>query len=262
MQRNPLWAAASKALAVVAVTLTIVLVLAPGLWAASKYKTLYKFKGGAHGSQPYAGLIFDQAGNLYGTTFYGGAHGLGTVFELIPNGDGTWKEHVLYSFKGTPDGYSPDSHLTFDAAGNLYGMTWDGGDHGGYTGTVFRLSPNGDGSWKETVIHSFGGYGDGVEAHGGVTFDSAGNLYGTTKLGGAYGWGAAFQLTPNGDGTWTENVICSFQGNGDAVYSVAGLIFDQAGNLYGASSEGGVYNGGTVFELSPNGDGTYGKRTP
>jgi uncharacterized repeat protein (TIGR03803 family) len=259
MQRNPFWAAASKALAAAAVTLSIVLALAPGTWAASKYKPLYKFTGGADGSQPYTGLIFDQAGNLYGTTEFGGAYGLGTVFELTPNGDGTWKEHVLYSFQGTPDGYSPDSHLTFDAAGNLYGMTWNGGIYGAYMGTVFQLSPNGDGSWKETVIHSFGG-GDGIEVHGGVIFDSAGNLYGTAKLGGAYGWGTAFQLTPNGDGTWTENVIYSFRGGDDkidAVYPITGLVFDQAGSLYGASTDGGVYNDGTVFEISPNGQETW-----
>ena len=120
-----------------------------GSWTES---VLHSFNGN-DGYHPPAGLIFDAAGNLYGTTYYGGAHDTGTVFELTPNGDGSWTESVLHSFNGS-DGSGLFAGLTFDAAGNLYGTTsWGGGF--GY-GTVFELTPNGDGSWTESVIHSFG----------------------------------------------------------------------------------------------------------
>lgn len=236
----------------------VALVLAANVWAVT-YKTIYKFTGKADGNAPYAGLIRDRAGNLYGTTFYGGSTGWGTVFELTPNADSTWTETVLYSFKGTPDGQYPDSILTFDRAGNLYGMTWDGGVNGSYNGAVFELSQKSDGSWREKIIHSFLiGVSDCGEPHGGVIFDSAGNLYGTAKLGGANGWGGVFKLSPNSDGSWTEQVIYSFGAYpADAIYPVTGLVFDQAGNLYGTSVEGGTYNDGTVFKLAPNGNGTW-----
>jgi len=239
--------------------LTAPLVLKSNTEAQVTYKTLHAFKStGSGGAQPYAGLIFDQEGNLYGTTFYGGAYGLGSVFRLTANGN-RWKESVLYSFKGIPDGVSPDSRLIFDTAGNLYGTTWYGGTYGYYgTGTVFRLTPQGDGTWTESVIHSFNcGSGDGCEPHDGLVQDSEGNMYGATRLGGANAWGAVFQLTPNDDGTWTESVIYSFQPANDAIYPVCDLVFDQAGNLYGTSTEGGVYDDGAVFELTPNGDGTW-----
>jgi uncharacterized repeat protein (TIGR03803 family) len=144
--------AASAALMIVIV---ITLVLAPAAGAASKYKTLYKFTGGADGSQPSGGLIFDQAGNLYGTTGYGGgALNSGTVFKLAPNADGSWTESVLHSFKGS-DGAVPAAGLIFDAAGSLYGTTAYGGSSG--HGTVFKLTPSADGSWTESVLHSFNG---------------------------------------------------------------------------------------------------------
>ncbi len=227
---------------------------------AADYKTLHKFKQtGVRGSYPFGGLTFDAAGNLYGTTEHGGAYGYGTVFELTPNGDGSWTKHVLYSFRHS-DGHYPTSGLIFDAAGNLYGTTnrggsGSGGQGGDRCGTVFKLTPNGDGSWTESVLHSFNG-SDGRYPYGGLTFDAAGNLYGTTPLGGAFERGTGFELTPNGDGSWTESVLHSFNGS-DGAYPYAGLTFDAAGNLYGSTADGGSGAWGTVFELTPNGDGAW-----
>ena len=233
--------------------IVITLVLAPAAGAASKYKTLYKFTGGADGSQPSGGLIFDQAGNLYGTTGYGGgALNSGTVFKLARNADGSWTESVLHSFNGS-DGSVPAAGLIFDAAGNLYGTTEGGGSSGG--GTVFKLAPNQDGSWTESVLHSFN-HSDGHWPLAGLIFDGAGNLYGTTEQGGAHNLGTVFRLAPNADGSWTESVLHSFNGN-DGYVITAGLIFDGAGNLYGTTANGGSSGHGTVFKLTPSADGSW-----
>src|ERR1700678_487963 len=143
---------------------------------------------GAYGSQPFGGLIADSAGNLYGTTVEGGEYdkGLtgdrgGTVFELSPREGGGWTETVLHSFGNGADGSNPQGSLVFDAAGNLYGTTYSGGSPYAFGGTVFELSPTGDGHWNETVLHSFSGGGiDGLNpSSGSLIFDAAGNLYGT-----------------------------------------------------------------------------------
>ena len=138
MQSNKFWAAVSKTLAALAVTLILVLMLAP-VAGAGKFKTLYKFKGGADGAYLGAGLIFDPAGNLYSTTNLGGAYGYGTVFQLTPNGDGSWTESVLHSFNGA-DGSTPlSASLIFDQSGRLYGTTNQGGAYG--YGTVYQITP-------------------------------------------------------------------------------------------------------------------------
>jgi uncharacterized repeat protein (TIGR03803 family) len=238
----------------------LTLVLGSSAWA-TEHKTLHKFKlTGGGGSVPYGGVILDAASNLYGTTRDGGAYGVGTVFELRPNGDGSWTESVLHSFNGS-DGANPVAGLIFDAAGSLYGTTQYGGSVSACgtqgCGTVFELTPNGDGSWTERVLHSFEGR-DGAGPFAGLIFDAAGNLYGTTKYGGAHPWGTVFELTPNGDGSWTESVLHSFKAY-DGAYPVAGLTFDTAGNLYGTTLGGGANGKGTVFELTPNGDGSWGE---
>ena len=183
-------------------------------------------------------------------------HGYGTVFELTPNGDGSWTESVLHSFYYS-DGFGPEVGLIFDAAGNLYGTTLGGGAL--QRGTVFKLTPNGDGSWTESVLHSFNG-SDGNWPRG-LIFDAAGNLYGTTYLGGARNVGTVFEFTPNGDGSWTKTVLHSFRGGSDGANPMAGLIFDAAGNLYGTTIWGGggvCPNGcGTVFKLRPTLSGTW-----
>ena len=220
------------------------------------------------GAVPFSRLIFDQAGNLYGTTLEGGLSsactgGCGTAFELTPNSGGTWTESVLYSFcslKNCRDGAFPFvGGLVFDPAGNLYGTTEFSGDESG-GGVVFELSPNGDGSWKESVLHAFCSLKnchDGANPLDTLIFDKAGNLYGTAEGGGA-GAGVVFELSPIGDGRWKEKVLHSFAGRNGAV-PYAGLIFDQAGNLYGTTFEGGVPGGGVVFKLTPHATGAWGE---
>jgi uncharacterized repeat protein (TIGR03803 family) len=161
----------------------------------------YSFKDdGTDGSQPNAGLIVDEAGNLYGTTYFGGFHGNGTVFELTPTRDGGWEETLLHNFSGK-DGAGPDANLVLDAVGNLYGTTLYGGSgpcsYNGLDGcgTVFELTPKAGGGWKEKVLHSFNG-NDGYEPSSSLIFDRAGNLYGTTFVGGSYGAGTVFEITP------------------------------------------------------------------
>jgi uncharacterized repeat protein (TIGR03803 family) len=201
------------------------------------------------GSHSQAGLIFDTAGNLYGTTEAGGAYRCGTVFKLTPNTDGRWTETVLHSFKGS-DGRSPYASLIFDTAGNLYGTTYKGGAHG--LGTVFKITPGANGTWAETVLHSFGAGGDGYYPYASLIFDAVGNLYGTTSWGGSNGnYGVVFQLVPGVGGKWKEKVLHSFGASGDGVYPYAGLIFDADGNLYGTTSQGGADNSGTVFKITP-----------
>jgi len=161
------------------------------------------------------------------------------------------QETVLYNFTGGSDGGYPQSSLTFDAAGNLYGTTSAGGL--GY-GTVFELSPNGNGGWNETVLYSFTGGADGATpAHSDVIFDSVGNLYGTAYSGGANGYGVVFELSPAG-ASWTETVLYSFANTPDGANPVNSLIMDPAGNLFGRTLYGGGGNG-IVFKLSPSGGG-------
>jgi len=218
-----------------------------------KYKTLYGFTGSKDGSGPGAGLTFDATGNLYGTTENGGAYGDGVVFELTPTSGGGWEETVLHSFSGS-DGSAPASaSLIFDSAGNLYGTTHAGGTYG--SGTVFELTSNGDGTWQESVLYSFNGT-SGSAPIAGLIFDAAGNLFGTTSAGGTYNSGTVFQLTSSGNGSWNESVLYSFTGGADGSEPTAGLIFDASGNLYGATLVGGTGNG-TIFELSQNNDGGW-----
>jgi uncharacterized repeat protein (TIGR03803 family) len=221
-----------------------------GTWTE---KVLHSFiNDGTDGNEPYAGLIFDAAGNLYGTTLGGGTAFIGTVFELTPAGGGTWTEKVLHSFVGGTDGTAPFGSLIFDAAGNLYGTTSEGGPSN--AGTVFELTPAGGGTWTEQVLHTFGSSTDGIDPVAGLIFDGTGNLYGTTSRGGTYNLGTAFELTPAGGGTWTERVTHSFGNGTDGANPQAGLIFDGVGNLYGTTFAGGSFGGGTVFRLNAQGE--------
>ncbi len=219
------------------------------------YVLLYSFKGGSDGNYPEGGLIFDAAGNLYGTTEAGGgASGgnAGTVFELKHNANGTWTEKVLYAFTGAPDGVNPVGALAFDKSGNLYGATASGGDlscGGGYgCGEVFELMNSG-GVWTKTALHEFTDTPDGHAPQAGVTFDSAGNLFGTTINGGSDGTGALFELTPVSGG-WRATVIHSFTNGADGGYPATPVIFDSNGNLFGTAQFGGTYTWGAAFEFS------------
>ncbi len=232
--------------------------------AAQEEEVLYSFiPDGQGGAVPTGSLVFDAAGNLYGATLQYGAHAYGTVFELTPKVGGGRAEKVLYNFSGV-DGWRPNGGLIFDAAGNLYGTTRQGGSGLCYDnnriptgcGTIFELSPQSGGTWALTTLHNFQNNGtDGVGPQAGLIFDHAGNLYGTTYEGGTacytVGCGTVFELSPASGGGWTEKILHSFSGkNGAAPYD--SLIFDSAGNLYGTTLGGGDYRAGTVFELMPN----------
>jgi uncharacterized repeat protein (TIGR03803 family) len=226
----------------------------------STTKVLHSFELFPFGQNPYSNLITDSAGNLYGTTAFGGVHKQGTVFKMTPDGHGGWKETVLYSFKGGLDGFDPLGGLVFDSAGNLYGTTLDGGSKSDCCGTVFRLQPQGK-AWTESVIYRFSGGADGGGPRSSLIIDSEGNLFGTTYGGGVYGQGTVFELTPS-NGIWTENVLYSFAGGGgDGASPYAGVIFDGLGNLYGTTTKGGVIGvcgdlcDGTVFELTRSQNG-------
>jgi uncharacterized repeat protein (TIGR03803 family) len=196
-------------------------------------KVLYSFGNGTDGAYPLAGLIFDAARNLYGTTSGGGTYGDGTVFELTPAGGGGWTEKVLYSFGNGTDGSDPWAGLIFDAVGNLYGTTYGGGTYN--YGTVFELTPTAGGGWTEKVLHNFNYNGtDGDYPYAGLIFDAARNLYGTTLGGGTYNSGTVFRVNAVG-GRVRVQVLHSF-GNGTAGWEpYAGLIFDAVGNLYGTT---------------------------
>ena len=224
--------------------------LTPSMGGGWTEKVLHNFGQGSDGSQPAGGLIFDAAGRLYGTTYFGGSNGYGTVFQLIPSAGGDWTEKVLHSFSGT-DGSNPVyGSLTFDAAGNLYGTTYAGGSYG--VGAVFELTPSMGGGWSEKVLHNFGQGSDGSQPVGGLIFDAAGRLYGTTQVGGSFYHGTVFELTPEPGGDWTEKVLHNFSGGADGAVPNVGLIFDAAHNLYGTTDLGGAYGWGTVFELAPS----------
>jgi len=223
---------------------------------------LYSFSGGTDGAEPYAGVVMDAAGNLYGSTDFGGnlncneweGFGCGTVFKLNKADD----ETVLYSFGGAPDGAKPYAGVVMGAAGNLYSTTFNGGNvtcaNTSGCGTVFMLDITG----KEKVLYNFSGAPDGANPEAGVVMDAAGNLYGTTFFGGASGDGTVFKLDTAGK----ETVLYSFSGTPDGANPVGGLVMDVAGNLYSTTFNGGnvtctnASGCGTVFKLDTTGNET------
>jgi len=227
--------------------------------AGGEEKLLYSFCRKTQcrdGASPSSALMRDIAGNFYGMTTSGGAHLVGTVFKLAP--DGT--ETVLHSFRGMADGSQPYGTPIMDRKGNLYGTTAGGGSVD-RLGTVFKLTPGG----KERLLYVFEGGTDGASPHGGVIADRNGNLYGTTLYGGGgpcaqsqiKGCGTVFELHRDG----TETVLHAFAGGADGSYPYAVLILDGDGNLYGTTSAGGTGTGcsdgcGTIFKIAPNGTET------
>src|SRR5277367_6171386 len=192
---------------------------------------LYEFTGGKDGGGPEAALKV-IGGNFYGTTTAGGTSDAGTVFEVTPHG----VEKVLYSFTGKADGANPQASLVADAEGNLYGTTNMGGEY--ERGTVFKLvAPKVAGkAWTEVVLHSFGKGNDGTDPVAGVSFDAAGNLYGTTSAGGTSGNGTVFQLKPSKT-EWTEKVLHDFELKDDGGTPYAGIVVD-GDKLFGAATDG------------------------
>ena len=245
--------------------------LSPASGSGWMLSTLYTFQGGDDGADPNATLAIYAEGNLYGETSYGGNGksvycnaGCGTVFELSANGKGGWSKTTLYNFQGNPpgssffDGSIPLGGLVLDRAGNLYGTTLLGGESCSFSdagcGVVFELSPSTGGAWTETLIHKFYGQG-GADPQGGVIFDAAGNLYGTTYEGGPSNCGTVFELSPKSGGGWTSSVLHTFSCS-DGWYSStpsAGLVMDSKGNLYGTTPSGGFFGSGVAFELERSG---------
>jgi uncharacterized repeat protein (TIGR03803 family) len=269
---------------------------------AQTFKVIHNFTNkGTDGGSPYGGPVLDQKGNLYGTTYIGGTQGSGSVYRLSPSGS-SWSYTSLYSFKAGPDGVGPGfASLATASNGTLFGTT----EGGGYFGTDFEIIVD---SGREVQIHQFGRGGDGAQPIGGVILDKAGNLYGTTSLGGLYGNGTVFQqirrgskwgeytiysFTGGNDGTnppatvtrgpdgtlygttsmggangvgvvyelshassaWKQTVLYTFEGKSDGQNPVGGVVLDRAGNLYGTTFDGGDNGGGTVYELSPSSTG-------
>jgi uncharacterized repeat protein (TIGR03803 family) len=228
---------------------------------------LHAFTGGADGSTPGgSGVSIDRGGNLYGGTTFGGLQGsqcyasqtCGTIFKLSRRSSG-WTFDTLYSFHGS-DGATPDAPLVFGPDGALYGTTFYGGTgclNG--CGNVFRLQPSPTFCasvfcpWMQTVLYQFTGDNDGSEpAFGALSFDPAGNMYGTSTGNGNGTCGTVFELAPNGS-QWTFNLVWTFTGYLDGCASWSGVTIDQGGNLYGTTLEGGANQFGTAFELMPSG---------
>ncbi|HEX4159395.1 MAG TPA: choice-of-anchor tandem repeat GloVer-containing protein [Rhizomicrobium sp.] len=221
-----------------------------------KEKVLYSFTGGNDGNIP-RGVILDKAGNLYGTTILGGANGVGTVFKLTKTKGGNYTESVLHSFGSGSDGTRPYGGVIEDEAGNLFGATNTGGPNN--DGVVYKITPDG----SETVLYAFtGGSDGGVPGYESLIQDSAGNLYGTTVVGGnqacSQGCGTVFKVSPEGE----ETVLYAFSGFADGMNPWSGVSMDRKGNLYGVTLGGG--NGGcdpdescgTVYKLTPDGKHT------
>jgi uncharacterized repeat protein (TIGR03803 family) len=227
---------------------------------AQTLTALHTFSG-RDGQAPLTGLTMDRAGNLYGTTYYGGSAGFGTVFKLTYR-NSNWIFALLYSFRGGDDGALPEGRVAIGPDGSLYGTTTQGGStiacYGECCGTVYNLRPPASVCraepclWSETVLHRFAdiGSGDGVGPMGNSVFDQAGNLYGVTAGGGATGNGAVYEMTRSTG--WAESVIFSFETSGGA-FPNGGVIFDRVGNLYGTTDQGGAYSYGTVYQLTHSG---------
>jgi uncharacterized repeat protein (TIGR03803 family) len=220
-----------------------------GSWG---YSTLYNFAGGDDGKYPLSGVVADSAGNLYGTTSEGGSGNAGTVYELSPSGSG-WTETVLYSFQNAADGGYPVAGLLLDQSGNLYGAATTGGANGG--GTIFKLTPVGDGNWTFSVLYSFVESANGFCPYasgptGTLVMDTSGNLYGNTCTNGAFGFGAIFKLTPS-HGGWTYASMHDFEWASDGAWPFGNITLTSNGTLYGTATGGGTDQRGTVWEIDP-----------
>jgi uncharacterized repeat protein (TIGR03803 family) len=227
-----------------------------GSWMQAVLHNFGSFSG--DGAQPAGGVIFDAAGNLYGTTISGGssASSCGTVFKLSPGVSGRWTESILYSFAGGAYGCGPATGLVFDQSGNLYGPAGQ---------TVFELTPSSTGTWTETVLYTFSGQTDGSGPNA-VVLDQAGNVYGSTVSGGnlncnpSRGCGVVFELIHTGN-AWSEKLLHTFAFS-DGASPLGNLIFDADGGLYGTTQNGpgtacGGSGCGTVFRMMPRSDGSW-----
>jgi uncharacterized repeat protein (TIGR03803 family) len=225
-----------------------------GTWTQT---VIHSFTGGNDGSGPGAGLTIDQHGNLYGMAPTGGADGLGVVFQLYPNQTGHWTLKVIHTFTGGTDGATGSAGRLVLRGGHLYGAATAGGAYG--KGTAFELTPTRTGEWDFKTIYSFKGQPDAGFPYGGLIFDPAGNVYGTTYYDGANNLGSVYELSPSPVGEWIEEVLYSFRSGTDGNSSIGNLVFGRAGNLYGTTSEGG-FGSGTIFGLTRGPNGTWTER--
>src|SRR5581483_908894 len=215
-------------------------------------KTLHSFAGSSDENEPYAPVVLDARGNLYGTTYVGGAAGYGVVYRLSRRQSGFWVEKILHTFEGQSanDGAQTFSGVVLDKNGNIFGTTLGGGKFA--YGTVFELTAANN--FASTILHSFNLNGRDGTLPNGVIFDQSGNLWGTTQGAGENdGNGTIFKLTPGSNG-WTETVMFTFQGSKDGTYPNDTLLMDAAGNFYGTTIWGGTLgptNGGVTFEFIP-----------
>lgn len=230
-----------------------------GAWSE---ETLYTFNPkGPDGNYPQGPLAIDSHGYLYGVNSVGGEYGGGTVFRLVPQTEGKWEEEILHAFNPSAgDGSWPLAAVNMDGKGNIYGTAAAGGAH--QAGALFRLTPEPNGKWKESLYSFEKDEEDGDSPRGAMIADSEGNLYGTTMLGGAHGVGTVFKASVTSGGAWTVKVIHSFSDNGrDGNEPLAGVVLDRAGRLYGTTwlggSHGSATSGGTVFELAEAKDGAW-----
>lgn len=236
---------------------------------AQTFTVIHTFTGGNDGAGPEAGLTMDAHGNFYGTTSAGGHTGDGVVFKMT-NHAGSWILSPLFNFDLSTNGAGPYGRVYLASDGTLYGTT-QYGPMGGCTvnpvngcGTAYRLQPpptaprSTEVTWRETVLHNFQGP-DGFQPQGDLTFDQAGNIYGTTISGGngsncAGGCGVVYELAFSGGG-YTQSVLYSFQDNGDGYNAYGGVVFDTSGNLLGVVQYGGPHSRGAVYQLTPSGSG-------
>jgi uncharacterized repeat protein (TIGR03803 family) len=221
--------------------------LSPAANSGWTEQILYSFSPTNNGgTYPDGGVVFDGKGNLYGTTDFAGPNVGGTLFELTPASNGTWTEKTLYNFPAGSSYESPYGRISFDSAGNIYGLAQGGNGYG----VAYELIPGSNGSWSEKILHTFAGKNDGSVVYGnGVTLDSAGNVYGVAADG-PHDYGVVFELVHGAKGTSTEKILYAFTGPADGGGPYPDVVFDQAGNLYGTANFG-------IYKLTPQSNGTW-----
>jgi uncharacterized repeat protein (TIGR03803 family) len=220
---------------------------------AWKHQVLWSFAGDGDGAQPTCTLTMDAAGNLYGTTQWGGSGVVGTVFKLSPPADGAkkWTKTTLYDFTGNQDGGQPSGRMLIGKDGNLYGTTAGYGEFN--YGTVFKLTAAGGNDWQFSVLHAFEGGSDGEVPRDGLIQGPDGKLFGVTA-GFSDSFGNVFALNTDGSNyqvLWEVPGLAGFEHNGPW----QSLSMDDGGNLYGATYANGQTDAGQIFQLSPPAQG-------